>query len=265
MQTNKKKTIVRKKVKVQRRREPFGIPRNLQPQRVMPPKKVVTLDFLDPVCQIAGANTFLIKSLRVNDPYDPDPAPFTTGYTAFEHLMLFYFFYHAKSIRVDWNPANQETSFPVLVGIKFSQTNLSSTILTRQTAIDAMENGIASELYTLQRNTGGPSNKRIVRSINLAALFGNKSLYNGSPDFVGTATSSPTDQLWCNFIVIAPTTITNLPNGVIGALQMQMRLELFGAQTLDDSVLDKKAIDTVLRFSPEKFQQLIAMRNAKKF
>jgi len=264
MNNNKKKSVIRPKTRRPKRKpRQFGIPRNLQPAEIMPPFKNVQLSFIDPDFQIAAATTYLVKSFRVNDPYDPDPRPLTTGYTGFEQLMVFYEFYRANSVRVEWNPANQEL-FPIMVGLKFSQIQLDSVILTRQAAIDTMENGIATQLYTLQRNAGGPAAKRIVRSLQLKNLLGNPQLYEGSPDYTGTATTSPTDQLWVNLIVIAPTSITTLSNGVIGSLELQLRLRLFGTKTLDDTLLRKQAMKVATTFSTDELQQLLIKRSSQK-
>lgn len=211
-----------------------GLPKNLKPNDIMRPSFRTALNYFDPVMQVAApTQSFVVRSIRINDYYDPDPAALTTGYAGFADLMSFYEFFRVDHTQVIWEPSNNE-AFQVAVGYVFSQTNLSTTLTTRQLAIDALENGISSKPYSLQQRNGGKSDCSIVRSLNCKALLGDPSLYNGDVSYTGTAVASPADQLWVNLIVISPTNLTLLLNGIVGALTLRSRGLLFGRITLDD-------------------------------
>jgi len=217
-----------------KRRLVSGLPTNLKPNDIMRPSFRSTLNYFDPTMQIAApTQSFVVRSLRINDYFDPDPLVLTTGYAGFADLMSFYEFFRVDHTQVIWEPSNNET-FQVAVGYVFSQTNLNLTLTTRQLAIDALENGISSKPYTLQQRNGGKSDCNIIRALDCKALLGDPSLYKGDVNYTGTAVASPADQLWVNLIVIAPTNLTLLLNGVVGSLAFRSRGLLFGRITLDD-------------------------------
>jgi len=222
------------KNKARRGKRQFNMSESLRPDDIMPPFKNVYVNFIDPNPQVnAPAASFVVKSLRVNDLYDPDPAILTTGVAGFNELMKFYEFYRVNEVGVRWEVANNEV-FPVSAGFVFSQINLSSTITTRNDAFDALENGIGTKARMLQRNTGGPA-RIIQRSLRLKNLLGNPTLYNGSENYLGTVTTSPLDALWVNLIVVSPA--GNLTNGIIGSLTLRFYARLFGRTVLKDTNL----------------------------
>lgn len=219
---------------IRTRRRRTDIPSNLDAGVIMPPQLVRKLRFLSPLAQLAAAQDYFIASFRMNDPYDPDPLLATTGCAGLNELFAFYEFAVVINNKATWVVCNNE-SFPVMVGMVYSQVNLNSTILTRQKAIDALENGISTGTITLQQRAGGKSDHTFVRYLKPKALLGNPSLYRGSPDYLFTSSSSPTDQLWVNLIVISPTTVALLNNGVIGSFEMEFTIDFFGRKVLGDT------------------------------
>jgi len=199
----------------------------------MPPFFNARLRYVDPDFAITSGSSFIVKSLKINDLYDPDPAVLSSGIAGFNQLMTFYEFYRVNRTSVEWTVSNNE-SFPVVVGFVFSQINLNTVILTRQQALDALENGFATDPISLQRREGGSSTTVFNRSILCRQLLGNPRLYEGDIAYTGTATTSPADQLWVNFITVAPPTAT-LANGVYGTIRLHFFARLFGRTYLHDA------------------------------
>jgi len=240
-----------------------GIPRNLRRNDIMPPAKKVTLNFFDPLMQIsAPTQSFVIKSIRINDLFDPDPAVLTSGFAGFANLMTFYEFYRVDKAEVSWRPANNE-AFQIAVGYVFSQINLNAGILTRQDAIDALENGISTGSQTLQNRNGGRSEAKLNRFIKCKSLLGNPQLYEGDISYTGTVSSSPPDQLWVNLIVISPTNLTLLLNGTVGVFELRCHSTLFGRVILNDPLLARKK-KTVDDLSVEELRDALVAKVSEK-
>lgn len=238
-----------------------GIPRNLRGADIMPPMKKVTLNYLDPLMQIsAPTQSFVVKTLRINALFDPDPAILTSGVAGFNELMLFYEFFRVDKVNVCWIPSNNE-SFAVVVGYIFSNVNLSTLILTRQDAIDALENGITTKAKTLQNRTGGSSVCTLNRFIRPKYLLGNPSLYDGDVSYTGTANTDPADQLFVNLIVVSPANLTLLLNGTVGSLEMRFKATLFGRRYLNDALLDQHLLD---RYSADQLTKAIDRKEKEK-
>ena len=259
---NKKKKQPNKRVKrVPRKKLQLnGIPRNLTGNDIMPPYKIVTLKYYDPLMQVAApTQSFVVKTLRINALFDPDPAVLTSGVAGFNELMLFYEFFKVMKTTVSWEPANNET-FQVMVGYIFSNVNLNTLILTRQDAIDALENGITTRAVTLQNRNGGPSAQKITRTIHPKFLLGDPQLYNGDVNYTGTSVSDPPDQLFVNLIVVSPTNLTLLLNGTVGKLEMRFQARLFGRRYLNDALRNRRKLDD---YSIEELSEAIKVASIK--
>lgn len=263
---NNRKFNTRVKGKRIVRRPNNGIPANLRGNDIMPPHKKVILNYLDPIVALATpGQSFLVKSLRVNGPFDPDPTVLSSGISGFVQLMLFYNFYRVDKINVQWNPSNNE-AFALMVGMIFSQVELNPLILTRQEAIDALENGITTKAFTLQNRQGGQSVHNFNRTLALKNLLGNPALYDGDVAYTGTANSNPADLLFVNFIVIAPTNTTFLVNGVVGSIELRFFTHLFGRTTLDDNLLLNRLEKKLDSFSEKQLRDAmvrVSIQNEK--
>lgn len=237
----KKKVIVNRRRRFPRRRpDQSRIQRGLVPNDIMPPFKNVTLKYIDPLMQIAApTQPFVVKTMRVNCLFDPDPLILTSGVAGFNELMLFYEFFRVNRVSVSWEPANNE-AFQISVGFVFSNVNLSTLILTRQDALDALENGLTTRTFTLQNRNGGPSSKSMTKAINCSKILGNVKLYEGDVNYTGTSNTDPADQLFVNLIVASPTNTTLLLNGTVGKLELRFHALLFARRYLNDAFKKRK-------------------------
>jgi len=156
--------------------------------------------------------SYLITGIRINDPYDPDPAILSGSISGFKELMQFYNNYRVVSNTVDVTIANQE-SFPIIWGLVFSQTNILGSIATAAQALNVLENGYTTGARTIS-SKGGLDRDTQVCKIPLKDLVGNAQLYSGDVNYTGTVSSSPATSLWC-FLVVVSGTGAVLANGYV--------------------------------------------------
>jgi len=236
----------------------YGVERSLRPQDIMPPFKDVVINYVDPegLKQAAGI-AFKVWSLRINGLYDVDPLLLSTGVAGFNQLMKFYEFYRVNRVTVNWNVANRDAN-QSFVGFCFSQTDLSGVITTRLQAADALENGLGTKAHVLQQVSGGPSAITLQHTISLKNLLGDPSLYNGDSNYIGTASSNPSDLLWVNFIVYTMDPGLYLANGVGQVSNIRFGTRMFGRTYLNDASSFLGARDEL---SIEKEKKLAKIKN----
>jgi len=218
------------------------IPKNLRGSDINPPHLTRTFNFLNPVTTVSAPTaSFRVKSYRINTLWDPDPDILTSGLAGFRTWMEFYEFYRVNKVTITWEPANNET-FTFFVGYTLSNTPQDTFIVTRQEAVDALENGYTTKAQTLQNRNGGPSVCKLTRTVKLSALFGDKTVYYGDTNYIGVGLSDPVDLIFVNLIVIAPTNTTFLLNGAVGVLELRVTAKMFTTKTLSDAAIRKKRL-----------------------
>jgi hypothetical protein len=151
-------------------------------------------------------NNFLITGIRINDPYDPDPAILSGGVSGFESIMQFYRNFRVISNTVDVTISNLET-FPIIWGLYFTQDNILSSIPNAASALNVLENGYTTGARTIS-GKGGLDRDTQVCKIPLKDLVGNNSLYAGDTNYTGAISTSPAISLWCFLIVVSGTGAT---------------------------------------------------------
>lgn len=238
MSTRRKVKTVKPR-RPRKKRNPNQIPKNLRGSDINPPKLHRIFDYVDPNPTVSAPTaSFRIRSFRINTLWDPDPAVLSTGISGFQKWMQFYEFYRVNRVNLLWAPANNET-FPLMVGFTLSNRAQDTFIITRQEAIDALENGFTTKVHILQNRNGGPSTCRLEREIQLSALFGDNNLYYGDLNYVGVGLSDPVDQIFINLIVISPLNTTFLLNGTVGVIEFRLFAKLFTTITLNDTAVKK--------------------------
>jgi len=175
---------------------------SLHRDAIMPFSIMREISYVDStVARNNPGNSYLVTGIRINDPYDPDPAILSGSISGFKELMQFYNNYRVVSNTVDVTIANQE-SFPLIWGLVFSQTNILSLISTSAAALNVLENGYSTGARTIS-GKGGLDRDTQVCKIPLKDLVGNAQLYSGDTQYTGTVTSSPAISLWCFLIVVS--------------------------------------------------------------
>lgn len=157
-------------------------------------------------------NSYLITGIRINDPYDPDPAVLSGSISGFKELMQFYQNYRVLSNTVDVTITNRE-SFPIIWGLVFSPINILGLIGTASQALNVLENGYTTGARTIS-GAGGMDRDTQVCKVPLKDLVGNAQLYSGDTNYTGTVTTSPAISLWC-FVVVVSGTGAALTNGFV--------------------------------------------------
>ncbi len=149
-----------------------------QRNTIVPPSKIVALDFVDPGGVYQGATSFIVKHFCINDLYDPDPALLTTSYAGFSEWMRFYDYFRVEGIKCEWFIANNEPSVAVRVAMVCSTSPI--TPLTYQQAIDAVEGRFSSQFKELQRASGGISTTKLKLAIKPEVVLGDATYYTDS-------------------------------------------------------------------------------------
>lgn len=206
-----------------------------QRNTIVPPSKIVALDFVDPGGVYQGATSFIVKHFCINDLYDPDPALLTTSYAGFSEWMRFYDYFRVEGIKCEWFVANNEPSVAVRVAMVCSTSPI--TPLTYQQAIDAVEGRFSSQFKELQRASGGVSTTKLNLAIKPEVVLGDATYYTDSL-WYGTGSSSPLGQLWVNLFVVSVGSATNLTNGVTSTFSFRAVSKLWSVKVIFDPSYD---------------------------
>jgi hypothetical protein len=186
---------------------------NLYRQAIMPLAIERKLNYVDSTTarNNPGGN-FLITGIRINDLYDPDPAILTGSISGFKEILQFYKNFRADYCHIDVTISNQE-NFPLLWGLYFTQENILGSIPTAAAALNVLENGYTTGARQLSAKGGMDRDTQDIK-IRLYDLVGNKELYEGSPSYTGTVSTSPAISLWC-FLIVVSGTGASLNNGFV--------------------------------------------------
>lgn len=186
---------------------------SLHRDNIMPFSIMREISYVDStVARNNPGNSFLVTGIRINDPYDPDPAILSGSISGFKELMQFYQNYRVVSNTVDVTITNQE-NFPIIWGLVFSPINIIGVISTSAQALNVLENGYTTGARTIS-SKGGLDRDTQVCKVPLKDLVGNAQLYAGDTNYTGTVTSSPPLSLWC-FVIAVSGTGGPLTNGFI--------------------------------------------------
>jgi len=203
---------------------------NLRSTDIMPLSITRTLEFVDSsYVRNNPGNNFLVYSFRVNDLFDPDPAILSGSVSGFKELMQFYNYYRVTSIDYCLEVSNNE-AFALMIGICFSQTNLTGVIGTRDDAMNALENSFATRPHMIA-GKGGIDKNTIRVSLKLSDLLGDAKQYLADTNYTGVGLSSPSIPLWMNVIVCSPTGAV-LANGYTNTSTLTYHAQFFGRLNL---------------------------------
>lgn len=229
VQMNKQRTNNSRKQAPRRKKRTRRAPKQSN-ALIMPPKLIRTLRYVDSAyVRNNPGNSFLVYSFRINDLYDPDPLILSGSISGFKEIMQFYSFYRVLHVAATVTISNLE-SFPLMYGMVFSQSNLTGTIVTRDDAMNALEDPFSSRAKLLS-GKGGMDRAQISKGISCARILGIRSQYMSEANYAGQGLSTPTTPLWLNFIV-ASGTGGSLANGYCTTTTLTFHSEFFGLLNL---------------------------------
>lgn len=175
-----------------------------------------------------GSN-FLVYSFRINDLYDPDPLILSGSISGFKEIMQFYNYYRVLHTTINVHITNNE-SFSLMYGGIFSQSNLTSSISSRDDAINALESTFSSKAKILSAK-GGLDRGSLSMRVKPSNLLGDSKQYLAELGYTGQGLASPAVALWFNMIVASPTGAV-LSNGYTNTTTLSFKSEFFGLTTL---------------------------------
>jgi hypothetical protein len=216
--------------------------------------KVVDLTYNDSDTQRTSPTTFLVFSYRVTDVYDPDPLLLTGGVTGYPEMIKFFDNWRVKYCTVECQMTNQEPIAPIQVGVVINPQNLVGVISTRAAAVNALERpGTLIRSIIVPPKGGADKSPEFSFSINPSKVWGDRSTYKGSLNFIGAPAASPAQPIWVNFILIGPTTV-NLTNGLFCNIKLTYTTKFFN---VTNSLLSSRERETLFLNHQKELQENI--------
>jgi len=177
----------------------------------MPPELYRKLSYQDSsFVRNNPGNNFLVFSIRINDVFDPDPLILSGSISGFKEIMQFYNNFRCRDFHLDIELANNET-FPIIWGVYIGPQNVVSAVGNRDQALSVLENGLTSGTRMISAK-GGIDKQSYKCSVPIATVVGDKTLYEGESGYVGTISSSPSNLLYLNVVLVSTAGV--LGNGV---------------------------------------------------
>lgn len=197
---------------------------------IMPQRLTRTLRYVDgSYVRNNPGNNYLVYSFRINDLYDPDPLILSGSISGFKEIMQFYNYYRVLHTTINVHITNNE-SFSLMYGGIFSQSNLTSSISSRDDAINALESTFSSKAKILSAK-GGFDRGSLTMRVKPSILLGDSKQYLAELGYTGQGLASPGIALWFNMIVASPTGAA-LSNGYTNTTTLTFKSEFFGLTTL---------------------------------
>lgn len=174
--------------------------------------KVTWLKYVDGTDQrtATGVN-WAVWRLKLTDVYDPDPLLLTGGITGYNEFSAFFNRWRVLANQITLTVTNREV-FPLHFGILLAPSDITSLLSSRALALDALERPGCIFHKELSAQ-GGMDRTSFSRRIELKHILGDASTLRAG-DFDGSVSTSPIRNLYVHFILVAPTTITTIANGV---------------------------------------------------
>lgn len=195
--------------------------------KILGNKSYHTLTYAEDDVIITSSVDFAIDTYRISDIFDPNPSFLTGGITGYNEFVSIFFKWIVNRLYVDLAIVNQEPAKPITLGIIFNPDNLSSTILNRQNAINALERpGTMVKSIMLAPSSGQNRVSNLHFKVNPSTVYGNASLYFGSVNFSGSAPAGPPQELFMHIIFIGPA-LLSLSNGLLLSIKLTYDIKFF--------------------------------------
>jgi hypothetical protein len=187
--------------------------------------KLTWLKYVDGSDQRAAAGVnWGVWRLKLTDVYDPDPLLLTGGITGYNEFSAFFNRWRVISTHLSLTVTNRE-SFPMHFAILLAPSDISTFLSSRALALDAMERPGCIYHRELAAQ-GGMDRVTFNRRLNLKSILGDAYTLRAG-DFDGSVSSSPVRNLYAHFIIVAPTTVTTIANGIFYDLTISYLVKFF--------------------------------------
>jgi len=185
-------------------------------------------------------------TLRSNDVFDPDPLLLTGGITGFAEMSAFYERFIVQQMHSRVTFANRE-SFPIKVGVVLTPSSILPSITSRALALDALERFGQVACFELS-SQGGMDRKTCNFTFDPAAVLGHPGEYHNSGLYSGTSSSSPTRFIFVTYILVAPSSVATLANGVFYSNELNYKTKFYSVapkllglkQITADAIVEQK-------------------------
>jgi len=195
--------------------------------KILGNKSYETLTYVEDDVNVTSSVDFALDTYRISNIFDPNPSLLTGGITGYQEFVAIFFKWLVSRLYADLSIINQETAKPITIGVLFNPDNLSSTILSRANAINALERpGTMVKTVMLAANNGQNRMTNLHFEVNPSTVYGNSSLYFGSVNFSGSAPAGPPQDLFMHIIIIGPAALS-LSLGVLLSIKLTYDVKFF--------------------------------------
>jgi len=219
--------------------------------KILGNKTYHTLTYVEDDVLTNSSVDFALDTYRISDIFDPNPAFLTGGTTGYQELIGIFFKWIVLCFYLDISIVNQEPAKPITVGILFNPDNLSSTILSRTNAINALERpGTMVKSQMIAPLSGQNRMMNLHFQVKPSTVYGNTSLYFGSVNFSGSAAAGPPNELFLHIIYIGPASLS-LSVGTLTSVKLSFDVKFF---SVTPALLSDKQEELRFLFSQHKLQ-----------
>lgn len=217
------------------------IPRYLHPNSPTPMSVTRKMTFIEPSLVIqAPLASFVVREWRINDIFDPDPTVGGGTVAGYTHYSTAFNRYRVFKHETFFSVASNEPGISVAFGLIYRDARPSSLITSYATALDALEIGPSTGVNVVGQ-TGGSSVFRSRKlKVHPGAIIGDPLEYMSDVGFGGTTGSSPPQSVWMAFVVVSPSPLTNLTNGVLLSINQYFTVKWYSSQKILELIPSSK-------------------------
>jgi len=195
--------------------------------KILGNKSYHTLTYAEDDVLTMSSVDFALDTYRISDIFDPNPSLLTGGITGYAEFTAIFFKWIVNRVYIDLAIVNQEPAKPITIGVIFNPDNLSSTILSRANAINALERpGTMVKSVMLAPSAGQNRVTNLHFKVNPSTVYGNSALYFGSVNFSGSTPAGPPQELYVHVIVIGPAALS-LSSGILSSIKLTYDVKFF--------------------------------------
>jgi len=178
------------------------IPRNLMVNCPVAPRKITTLHcHTGPQLIQAALATFAVYEFAINNVYSGFgllPAPNCQFYNSYSTM---YNRNRVLNFECSYDVMCNEPALPLCFGLIFRDAQPSTTITTRQLAIDALEAPFSSKGQCVGQSTGMSVFRSVNYSLHPGSVVGDTLSYMADADYAASSGAAPPQIVWGAFIL----------------------------------------------------------------
>jgi len=205
------------------------IPKSLMGNSPFPPSELINLSYDEPTLVLQGAVSYVVREFRLNSAYDFDPLLGGGTMSGYASAIARYALYHVEHTWIKYTAVSNESSTgtPITFGLIYRDTQPSTTITSYALAQSALGQAPSSGYNMVGTSLGNSVYRSPTYSINPGDIIGKPLTYQAEQGYDGSATTNPVQVIWCAIIVLAPTAVINLTNGLIVSLNVRLRTRFY--------------------------------------